>query len=117
MYMEPFAKSLVSPEETLIDIRVAGEASLLLRDKPAGGVSIRLQSRINPSREILGDIIAELRTVSRPYYDFQLLLQREGQIFNGLTELAVTGSFNVNSGYGVFAGYSQNTQTISLSDY
>jgi len=116
MLMSPIAKSLMAPDEALNDIRIAGEASVLIKDKPEGGVSIHLQSRINPSREIPGDIIAELRTVSRPYYDFQLLLQREGQVFNGLSEPAVTtSSFNVSSGYGVFAGYSKSRSTVSLA--
>lgn len=117
MFMETIAKSLMAPEEAVNDIRIAGQASVLIKDKPAGGVNIHLQSRINPSREAPGKIVAELRTVSRPYYDFQRLLQREGQVFNGLTEPSVTSSFNVSSGYGVFAGYSQNTQKVNLAGY
>ncbi|SER41555.1 DUF4249 domain-containing protein [Neolewinella agarilytica] len=117
MFMETIAKSLMAPDEALNDIRVAGQASVLIKDKPEGGVNIHLQSRINPSREAPGKIVAELRTVSRPYYDFQRLLQREGQVFNGLTEPSVTSSFNVSSGYGVFAGFSQNTQKVNLAGY
>ncbi len=117
MFMETIAKSLMAPEEAVNDIRIAGQASVLIKDKPEGGVIIHLQSRINPSREAPGKIVAELRTVSRPYYDFQRLLQREGQVFNGLTEPSVTTSFNVNSGYGVFAGFSQNTQKVNLEGY
>lgn len=117
MFMATIAKSLMAPEEAVNDVRIAGQASVLIKDKPAGGVNIHLQSRINPSREAPGKIVAELRTVSRPYYDFQRLLQREGQVFNGLTEPSVTTSFNVSSGYGVFAGYSQNTQKVNLAGY
>ena len=95
---------------------VGGQASVLIQDKPDGlGVTVRLQSIIDPSKELLGDIVAELRTVSEPYFLFQKNLQSEGEVFNGILEPRVNTYTNVTSGYGVFAGYSTSIRTINIT--
>ncbi|OAV45663.1 DUF4249 domain-containing protein [Lewinella sp. 4G2] len=96
---------------------IGGQASVLIQDKPMeDGVAIRLQSVIDPSKEILGSIIAELRTVSEPYFLFQKNLQSEGQVFTGILEPRVNTYTNVTSGYGVFAGYSSSVRTVNVGN-
>lgn len=92
-----------------------GQASILLRDKPSPeGVTIQLQSVIDPEKELLGSIVAELRTVSEPYFLFQRNIQGEGDVFSGIIERRVNSYTNITSGYGVFAGYSSFVKTFQL---
>lgn len=115
--LDPVFKTVESlPNVTEENTRV-GESSYLVADKPGGGIIIGLVSKINPSKEILGDLVVELRTVSRDYYEFQSAIQQERRIFNTYLERGVTPSFsNVGGGYGVFAGYSQVTRMFPLAD-
>lgn len=94
-----------------------GVSSYLIADNPDNGIRIALSSKINPKREILGDLVVELRTVSRDYYNFQTAIQEERRIYNTYSERAVSGNFsNVGGGYGVFAGYSVVTRYFPLVD-
>lgn len=93
-----------------------GESSYLVADKPQGGISINLVSKINPRVEILGDLIIELRTVSRDYYEFQVGIQGEQRVVNNFFERSVSPNFsNIGGGYGVFAGYSRVTRKVPLA--
>lgn len=99
----------VQPPGTSFDSNTNhGEASILVRDKPtSGGVSIQLQSRFNPETELLGQLVAELRTVSENYFEFQLQYQQEGDalpIGVGTPQVNVTS--NRQRSLGVFSGYS-----------
>ena len=86
----------------------------MLKDKVyENGVSIHLQSTIRPREELLGSIVAELRTVAEPYYRFQLDVQG-GSTNGGIVEPQVNNYTNVMSGYGVFAGYNTSTSRLSL---
>lgn len=88
-----------------------GQSSYLVADKPDGGIRIALISKINPKTEIPGDLVIELRTVSRDYYNFQSAIQQEQRVFNTFFDRAVSSNFsNVGGGYGVFAGYSRVTR-------
>ena len=106
-FYHPILKSVVPGGANYnIEPVIGGQASVLLQDKDGeSGVSIHLQSIVNPSEEILGNIHAELRTVSEPYFLFQRNLQGEGTVSGGVVEPRVNSYTNVASGYGVFAGY------------
>lgn len=96
---------------------MVGESSYLVSDKPGGGILIDLVSKVNPKTELLGDLVVELRTVSRDYYQFQVGIQDERRIYNTFSERAVSQNFsNVGGGYGVFAGYSRVTRILSFAD-
>lgn len=112
--MQPYTKSIkflhgpTSEDDNLTP-------SLLFRDKPnAEGVELSLQSRIDPTREILGDLVAELRTVSIDYYEFQRSLARNQQNpTGGINEPALIYN-NVQSGVGIFAGYNSVIESVRL---
>lgn len=94
-----------------------GVSSYLVADNPGNGIRIALISKINPKNEILGDLVVELRTVSRDYYNFQTAIQEERRIYNTYSERSVSSNFsNVGGGYGVFAGYSVVTRYYPLVD-
>ncbi len=112
------AKVVQPPIENYEENTVTGEASILVRDRPAeDGLTIKLQSRFDPKTELLGDLQAELRTVSEPYFDYQLTIQREGQALPiGVGDPRVSSFGNVQQGVGVFAGYNRVFRTFSLDD-
>ena len=114
--LEERAKSVQPPGDSFEDNTFAGEASILVRDRPtAGGISIRLQSRFNPSTELLGKLKVELRTVSENYFDFQLQFQREGQalpIGIGAPQVSIIG--NRANSLGVFSGYNNSELSFKL---
>ena len=107
-------KSVQPPTNIIRTSSVGGQASVLLRDKAnADGITVQLQSVIDPSQEILGSIVAELRTVSEEYFLFQASLQDEGTVSSGILEPRVNFYTNVTAGVtGVFAGYSSNVRTL-----
>jgi hypothetical protein len=114
--LEEQAKTVQPPGTSFEANTIHGEASILVRDRPmAGGISLRLQSRVSPSTELLGNIKIELRTVSENYFDFQLQFQREGQalpIGVGSPQVNVTGGRQRS--LGVFSGYNNSVKTFSL---
>jgi hypothetical protein len=114
--MDARAKVVQSPEDEFFGESAVGEASILVRDRPTQeGVVIRLQSRFDPRSELLGNLRAELRTVSQPYFDYHLNLQREGQALPvGLGNPQVNSFGNVQDGVGIFAGYNRVVRTFRL---
>lgn len=117
--MDARAKVVQSPEDEFFGESPIGAASILVRDLPTPeGVVIRLQSRFDPRSELLGNLQAELRTVSKPYFDYQLNLQREGQALPvGLGKPRVNSFGNVQDGVGIFAGYNRVVRTFQLGRY
>ncbi len=115
--LETKAKTLQAPNGDIQGNTSAGEASILVRDRPSEeGVTVRLQTRIDPRKELLGDLVAELRTVSEPYFDYQLTIQQEGQALPiGVGDPRVTSFGNIQRGIGVFAGYNRVFRTFSLA--
>ncbi len=94
---------------------IGGQASILQMDKHTqNGLVMQLQSVIDPRREVLGNVIAELRTVSEPYYLFQLDHRQDGDTGGGIREPQVNVYTNINSGYGVFAGYNTTQRSYQL---
>ena len=116
--LEDRAKTVQHPGASFEANTVQGEASILVRDRPmARGISLRLQSRINPTTELLGEVVIELRTVSENYFDFQLQFQREGQalpIGIGSPQVNITGGRQ--RALGVFSGYNNSVKTFKLVD-
>jgi len=114
--MDAKAKVLMSPEDEFFGESAIGEASILVRDRPTSeGVVIRLQSRFDPRRELLGNLRAELRTVSQPYFDYHINVQKEGQALPvGLGNPRVNSFGNVQDGVGIFAGYNRVVRTFKL---
>ena len=103
IHMSPYLKTVSTPQHH------AGRAetiSVLLQDRgPSGEVRVQLQSHLDPRQELLGDIIAELRTVSPEYYHFQRSLGPDlSGVSGGLQEPIILFN-NVESGLGIFAGY------------
>ena len=115
-FYEPVLKSVFPANGGLnVEPIIGGQASVLLRDKENDqGVSVQLQSIIDPSEEKLGSIFAELRTVSAPYYLFQANLQPVGSVAGGVIEPRVNSYTNVTAGYGIFAGYNSSTTSYAI---
>lgn len=114
--MDPIAKVVQAPVDNYAENTIAGEASILVRDRPSeDGLTIELQSRFDPHTEILGKLQAELRTVSEPYFEYQLTIQREGQALPiGVGDPRVSSLGNIQQGIGVFAGYSRVFRAVNL---
>lgn len=95
------------------------EGGLLLNDTPFNGkqvsLSLPVQMPFNPSKEIAGDLIAELRSVSRDYFLFYSALSKQQESPNALFAEPVSPYNNIMNGVGIFAGYSQTATSIRLS--
>lgn len=118
VFLDPVYKTVESLTSKTEENTQRGESSYLIADRPEGGIDIQLISKVNPRTEILGDLVVELRTVSRDYYNFQVAIQQEQRIYNMYFERAVNSSAfsNVGGGYGIFAGYSTVTRVFPLVD-
>jgi hypothetical protein len=106
-----YLKSVGTPSRHSTDKTV----SVLLRDRGgAKNVSVQLQSRINSKRELLAEVVAELRTVSPEYYYYQRSINAEDLTpSNGLSEPIIIFD-NVDQGLGIFAGYNVVQQHLPL---
>lgn len=89
--------------------------SLLLQDKlDRDAVEVHLQTIVNNKREVLGEVVAELRTVSPEYYRHRLgLRQGLNPGLPGISEPVILFD-NVSSGLGVFAGYTSVRHQLDL---
>ena len=110
---QPYIKSVSTPLYRNAEGRII---SLLLQDK--GGeamVNVHLQCRINPASELLGQVVAELRTVSPEYYFYQRSISRPDELPNSGLRDPVIFFNNVSSGMGVFAGYTSVQEGLSFN--
>ena len=110
---QPYIKSVSTPLFRNAEGRII---SVLLQDK--GGqsvVNVQLQCRIKPSSELLGEVVAELRTVSPEYYFYQRSISRPDEIPNSGLRDPVIFFNNVSSGMGVFAGYTSVQEGLSFT--
>ncbi|PPK86390.1 uncharacterized protein DUF4249 [Neolewinella xylanilytica] len=110
--MQPYLKGLTTP----IHEAAGGQTiSILLQDKAGGPlVDVHLQSRLDPATELLGQVIAELRTVSPEYYFYQRSIMRPDEMPNSGLKDPVVIYNNVSSGLGVFAGYTSVQKGLTL---
>ncbi|MBC6994498.1 DUF4249 domain-containing protein [Neolewinella lacunae] len=116
-FYEAITKSVQAPGPILSPNGRPGQASILVKDKPnSRGVTLALQSQIEPKHEKAGNLIAELRTVSEPYFQFQRNVQGEGAVFGGINEPSVNIYTNVRQGYGLFAGFNSVVSKITLAE-
>lgn len=115
---EARAKIVRSPGDAVSGSSDMGEASILVRDSPnGGGVRTRLQSRLDESKEMLGQLEAELRTVSPAYYFYHLAFRSEGQalpIGLGDPQVNINIIGNASSGVGVFGGYNSSVRARTV---
>ncbi|MEL7161546.1 MAG: DUF4249 domain-containing protein [Bacteroidota bacterium] len=114
-FYDAVAKSVQPPGAIIGNGPSLSQSSVLVMDKPdAFGLEVQLQVRIDPNQEILGDLVAELRTVSEPYFQFQRTIQEVGSVYSGISEQRVNGYTNVRQGYGLFAGYNSVEDRINI---
>ena len=87
--------------------------SLLIQDRGSSmPLQLRLSSRLKTDRELLGGIVAELRTVSREYYFYQRSLRADDTTAGGGLDEPVILFDNVDSGLGIFAGYNSTQNSL-----
>ncbi|MEL6356418.1 MAG: DUF4249 domain-containing protein [Bacteroidota bacterium] len=98
-------------------IVAAQYGGILIKDRPfAESLHLELESPIFRDTQLLGNLTAELRTVSQEYYDFQSSLSE--QIITPEGDLAppIIIRSNVQNGAGVFAGYASSSYNFVLID-
>ena len=116
-FFTPVTKTVEAFADATADNTAVGESSYLIKDRVPGGVTLRLVSKIDPKRELLGDLIVELRTVSQDYYSFQRDVQDGCRVCGIIVEPdAVPVYSNVGGGYGIFAGYNPVVRQFPLLD-
>lgn len=94
------------------------QGGVLFNDDYFNGIPISysfpLQVNINPRREIVGKMFAELRTVSKEYFLFHNSLSRQRTSSNGPFNEPVMIYDNVENGQGIFAGYNASIDSVSI---
>ena len=110
--LQPYVKSVQTPVHQTFNGQVV---SILLQDKPMAPVlDVHLQCRLDPRSELLGQVIAELRTVSPEYYFYQRSINRPDELLNSGLKDPVIIFNNVDQGLGVFAGYTSVSKELHL---
>ncbi|WP_116105464.1 DUF4249 domain-containing protein [Lewinella sp. IMCC34191] len=110
---QPYLKSVSTPVYETSNSEVI---SILLKDKQNSDIiDVHLQSRLDPHSELLGEVIAELRTVSPEYYFYHRSIARPDELPNSGLKDPVIIYNNVLSGLGVFAGYTSVRQGLNLT--
>jgi len=112
-----FSSDPVITSEGLMDYR---PWSILLSDELINGKSYELKINCYLSfhpNNAYEDLVIQLRSVSEQYYKYAKSLTihkfyQESSIWNGMGS-PVPMSSNIEGGYGIFAGYSVTTDTIS----
>lgn len=95
------------------DIVIGG---LLIKDKPAKeDLTFQVEMEIVPEFEALGQIYAELRTVSREYYLYFTTFNRQQNQSDGPFNDPIIIFNNVENGQGYFAGYNTTKDSVQLS--
>lgn len=89
---------------------------LLLKNNPSeGGFRFQVSVEIVPEFEALGQIYAELRTVSEEYYLYYTTFSRQQNQSDGPFNDPIVIFNNVENGHGYFAGYNFIQDSVSLS--
>ena len=110
--LQPYVKSVSTPVHEAANGQVV---SILLKDKPMTPVlNVHLQCRLESKSELLGQVIAELRTVSPEYYFYQRSINRPDELPNSGLKDPVIVFNNVDRGLGVFAGYTSVSKGLNL---
>ncbi|MFN7116086.1 MAG: DUF4249 domain-containing protein [Saprospiraceae bacterium] len=94
------------------------QGGVLLEDKFINGnqvsYSFPLQVNIDPRRELIGKMFAELRSVSEEYYLFHNSLSRQQTSSNGPLNEPVIIYDNIENGQGIFAGYNTALDSVVI---
>ncbi len=89
---------------------------LLLKNNPSEeGYRFQVSVEIVPEFEALGQIYAELRTVSEEYYLYFSTFSRQQNQSDGPFNDPIVIFNNVENGHGYFAGYNFTQDSVSLS--
>lgn len=89
---------------------------LLLKNNPSEeGYRFQVSVEIVPEFEALGQIFAELRTVSEEYYLYYSTFSRQQNQSDGPFNDPIVIFNNVENGHGYFAGYNFTQDSVSLS--
>lgn len=89
---------------------------LLLKNNPSEeGYRFQISVEILPEFEALGQIFAELRTVSEEYYLYYSTFSRQQNQSDGPFNDPIVIFNNVENGHGYFAGYNFTQDSVSLS--
>jgi hypothetical protein len=88
---------------------------ILLEDNPFGtGISLPLSFELNREMQLVGQLYAELRTVSREYYLFHASVSRQQDQSEGPFSEPVTIFNNIMNGHGVFAGFNVTQDSLNI---
>ena len=79
------------------------------------GYRFQISVEILPEFEALGQIFAELRTVSEEYYLYYSTFSRQQNQSDGPFNDPIVIFNNVENGHGYFAGYNFTQDSVSLS--
>lgn len=94
------------------------QGGVLFDDKAFNGkpiaYSFPLQVNIDPQREIIGKMYAELRSVSKEYYLFHNSLSRQQTSATGPFTEPVMIYNNIENGQGIFAGYNADIDSVVI---
>ena len=99
-------------------IPYAGRQGALIDDDPFNGQEVTYHFNGNFSFDgtqyMPGQFITELRTVSRAYYDYHVSISRQINSEDSDLSPGFDLDGNTRGGFGVFAGYSQNTSGSAI---
>lgn len=97
------------------------EGGLLLEDTPFDGAikhfKLPLSVQVSTNEELPGKIFAELRTVSEPYYLFYSSISRQRLAPTSPVAEPIIIYNHVENGNGVFAAYTQMTDSVAIRSY
>lgn len=97
-------------------VRASIVGGILLQDQPFnGGITLDLGTEIDPTRQALGMVFAELRTVSKEYYLYQTSVSRQQSSPSGGLHEPVFIFNNIRDGHGIFAGYNLMSDSLSVA--
>lgn len=107
--------SSLDDENTMISYFDGG---VLFEDKKINGMPVKytfpLDVELEKNRQLLGDVYAELRTVSKEYYLYYNSLSRQRTSAGGPFAEPVILYNNIENGQGIFAGYNPIFESIAI---
>lgn len=107
--------SSIMDENTMISYFDGG---VLFEDTALNGTAVNFTFPLDveyfPERELLGNVYAELRTVSKEYYLYHNSLSRQQTSAGGPFAEPVILYNNIENGQGIFAGYSAVFDSIAI---
>lgn len=94
------------------------DGGVLFEDRLFAGQSVaysfELATTIDPTQELIGNMIAELRTTSQDYYLYHNSLSRQQTSTSGPLIEPVIVYNNIQNGRGIFAGYNASIVSVAI---